>query len=82
MYKIVNNKTRANIPEYIARPTRVKRFYHSSKLINISSDSNTCKYNFFTRTLKEWNTLPFFLLDQPSMEAFKSAVINYFNLPH
>ena len=47
MYKIVNNKTRVNIPEYIARPTRVKRSYHSSKLINIGSNSNTCKYNFF-----------------------------------
>ena len=47
MYKIVNNKTRANIPEYIARPTRVKRFYYSCKLINIGSNSNTCKYNFF-----------------------------------
>ncbi|CAH3191455.1 unnamed protein product [Porites evermanni] len=48
MYKIVNNKTKVNIPE----------------------------------TLKEWNTLPSFLSDQPSVDAFKSAVTNYFNLPH
>ena len=79
----MKNKTRVNIPEYIARPTRVKRSYHSSKLINIGSNSNTCKYNFFfTRTVKEWNTLPFFLWDQPSVHAFKSAVTHYFNLPH
>ena len=38
------------------------------------------KYNFFTRTLKEWNSLPPFLLDQISVEAFKSALTNYFNL--
>ena len=81
MYKIENNKTRVNIPEYIARPTRVKRSYHSSKFINIGSNSNTCTI-FFNRTLKEWNTLPSFLLDQPSMDAFKSAATNYFNLPH
>ena len=40
------------------------------------------QYNFFTRTLKEWNTLPSFLLDQPSVGAFKSAVTNYFSLSH
>ena len=27
MYKIVNNIIRVNIPEYIARPTRVTRSY-------------------------------------------------------
>ena len=80
MYKKVNNKTKVSIPEYIARPTGVKRSYHSSKFINIGRNSNTCKYNFFTWTLKEWNTSPSFLLDQPSMDAFKSAVTNYFNL--
>ena len=35
MYKMVNNKIRVNIPEYISRPTRVTRSYHSSKFINI-----------------------------------------------
>ena len=81
-YKMVNNKIRANIPEYISRPTLVTRSYHSSKLINIGNNSNTYKYNFFTRTLKEWNSLPSFLLDQPSVKAFKSAFTNYFSLPH
>ena len=82
VYKIVNNKIRVKIPEYIARPTCVTRSYHSDKSINIDSNSNTYKYNCFTRTLREWNTLPSFLLDQPSVDAFKSAVTYYFNLPH
>ena len=63
MYKMVNKKIRVNIPEYIAHPTSVTRSYHSSKFINIGSNSNTYEYNFFfTRTLKEWNTLylPFY----------------------
>ena len=47
-------------PEYIACPTRVTPSYHSSKFINIGSSSNTYKYNFFSRTLKEWNSLPLF----------------------
>ena len=50
--RIVNNIIRVNIPDYIARPTRVTRSYHNSKFINIGSTSNTYKYNFFTRTLK------------------------------
>ena len=76
MYKIMNNEIRADIPEYIACPTSVTRSYHSSKFINIGSSSNTYEYNFFTRTLKEWNSLPSFLLDQTSVEAFKSALTN------
>ena len=80
MYKIVNGKIAVNIPEYIVGPTRVTRSYHSSKFINIGSNSNTYKYNFFTRTLKEWNTLPSFLLNQPSVDAFKSAVTKCFSL--
>ena len=66
MYKIVNGKIAVNIPEYIGGPTRVTRSYHSYKY-----------NNFFTRTRKEWNTLPPFLLDQLSVDAFKSTVTNY-----
>ena len=47
MYKIVNNKIGVNIPEYIARLTCVTHSYHSSKLINIGSNSDTYKYDFF-----------------------------------
>ena len=60
MYKIVNNIIRVNIPEYIARPTRVTRSYLSRKFRNILATAiRTYKYNFFTRTLKEWNTFLF-----------------------
>ena len=40
---MVNTKIEANILEYIARPTRVTRSYHSNKLINIGSNSSTYK---------------------------------------
>ena len=41
---MVNTKIRANIlAEYIARPTRVTRSYHSNKLINIGSNSSNYK---------------------------------------
>ena len=54
MYKMVNNKIRVNIPEYIARPTRVTRSYHSIKYINIGIVSAIpISTIFFTRTLKE-----------------------------
>ena len=70
MYKMVNNKIRVNIQEYIARQTHVTYSYHSSKFINIGSNSNNYKQNFLTRTLIEWNTLPSYLLDKPSMDTF------------
>ena len=80
MYEIVNGKIVVNISEYIVRPTLVTRCYHSSKFVDISNYNNPYKYNFFTRTLKEWNASPSFLLDQPSVDAFKSFVTNYFSL--
>ena len=74
MYKIANNIIRVNIPEYIAaRSTRVTRSCHSSNILVTAIC--TYRYNFFTRTLKEWDT--YFLIDQPFVEAFKSAVTNY-----
>ena len=57
----------------------ITRSYHSSKFINIGSNSNTYKYNFFTRTLILLIESSF-LLNQPSVDAFKSAVTNYFSL--
>ena len=61
MYKIVNGKIAVNITEYIVCPTRVTCSYSSGKFINIGRNSNTYEYNFFTRTLKQWNTLyPFY----------------------
>lgn len=42
------------IPECIVRPTGITRSYHSSKFIDIGSNSNSYKYNFFA--LNEWNT--------------------------
>ena len=43
MYKMVNSKIRVNIQEYIARQTHVTYSYHSSKFINIGSNSNNYK---------------------------------------
>ena len=63
---IVNGRIAVNIPEYIVGPTRVTRSHHSSKFINIGSNqSNTFKYNFFTRT---------------RMEHFTILLINYISL--
>ena len=64
----MDSKIAVDIPDYIARPTRSTRSYHSKRFINISSNSNTYKYNFFTRTMKEWNALLSSLLDQPSVQ--------------
>ena len=79
MSEIVNGKIAVNISEYIVRPTRVSRSSHSSKFVDIGNNSDIYEYNFFTRTLKEWNASPSFLLHQPSVDAFKTAVKNYFS---
>ena len=53
MYKMVNDKIRVNILEYIARQTHVTCSYHSSKFINIGRSSNT-RTIFLLEPWKNW----------------------------
>ena len=47
VYKIVNSKIAVDIQDYISRPTRISRSYHGRCFNDISSNSNTYKYNFY-----------------------------------
>ena len=59
---MANSKIAINIPEYNERPARVTRSYHSSKFINIGSNGNTCKYNFFCQNHKKMEHYTFFFI--------------------
>ena len=78
-YQIFNGKIMLDIPEYIVGPTQVTCSFHRNCFINIGSDNNIYyKYNFFTRTLKEWNALPSLILNQSNVDAFKFGLTDYF----
>ena len=78
MYKIVNDQSSpAQIPDYVQKKTRVTRSFHPKRFINLGSKSNTYKYSFFIKTVKEWNGLPDELIEQETLESFKSALADY-----
>ena len=69
----------SQIPDYVQKKTRVTRSFHPKRFINLGSKSNAYKYSFFTKTVKEWNGLPDELIEQETLESFKSALANYLN---
>ena len=80
MYKIVNDQScPVQIPDYVQKKTRVTRSFHPKRFISLGSKSNTYKYSFFIKTVKEWNGLPEELIEQETLESFKSALADYLN---
>ena len=67
------------VPSYVYQKTRVTRSFHPKCFINLGSSSNTYRYSFFARTVKEWNTLPDHLIKQQTDNSFNSAVAAYLN---
>ena len=67
MYKIVNGKIAVNIPEYILAPPELHVLIIAASLSILAVIVTPISIISLPRTLKEWNTLPSFLLDQPSV---------------
>ena len=57
-HKAFHHQIAINIPDYIKQQNRTTRQYHPQKFRNVQTSSNTYKYSFFPRTIKDWNNLP------------------------
>ena len=58
MYTMVKSKSAIPVPNYLKEKTCVTHSLHAKCFINLGSSSNTYKYSFSTRTVKEWSSLP------------------------
>ena len=76
-HKALHKKIAINIPDYVEQQGRTTRQYHRSKFRNLQTSTNTYKYSFFPRTIKDWNTLPIRLLNIEDAEAFKNSLTTY-----
>ena len=79
IYKIVNGLGPIPVPNYVFQKTKVTCSFHPKCFINLGSSSSTYKYSFFTRTVKERNTLPDDLIKQQTVNSCKSALAAYLN---
>ena len=73
MYKVVNHHTAIPLPDYIIRPrARVTRSQQQHRFTGLSSTSDSYKFSFFPRILKDWDDLP---QHRAALEQFKEAII-------
>ena len=75
--KAFNHQVAIQIPDYIKQQNRTTRQYHPRTFRNVQTSSNTYKYSFFPRTIKDWNNLPSTLLNMDDVEAFKTSFTSY-----
>ena len=75
MYKVVNHHTAIPLPDYIRPRARVTRSQQQHRFTRLSSTSDSYKFSFFPRTLKDWDGLPQHIIELPTLEQFKEAII-------
>ena len=55
------------------KDNRVACSFYPKRFAHLISASNTFKYSFFTRTIKDWNSLPNNIIEQFTVDNFTSA---------
>jgi len=74
MYQIVNNRVDVPVDTILKKPTKSTRSQTTGNYQQLTTKTDTYKYSFFPRTIKDWNALPPQLKDIPTVEAFKTAL--------
>ena len=74
MYKIINNLAAIDKVKYLTPPSRSTRYSSGSSFIIPHSGADYHKYSFFSRSVKDWNSLPTEVVSAPSIDAFKKRL--------
>ena len=51
------------------------RQFHPKKFIEVGVKTNKYKHSFLAHTIGDWNSPPNHVIEEPSVEAFKKAVM-------
>jgi hypothetical protein len=74
LYKISNGLVAVSKTNRLSPPLRQTRNLHDSAYQIPSSRTQTRKFSFFPRTIRDWNSLPLTVVLKDSVETFKTAV--------
>ena len=75
MYKITNNLIDIQEHEYLqAAHTRITRNSHNKKFLTLSTRTDAYKYSYFPRTICEWNRLPPYTINSPTLNTFTNNI--------
>ena len=80
MYKITNGLVAIPVAEYTKPTTRPTRHCHELGFHIPQSRTESHKYSYFPRTVREWNALPVNILKVESLDAFKEGLTNYYSV--
>ena len=79
MYKITNGLVAIPVAQYVIPTTRPTRHCHALGFRIPQSRTESHKYSYFPRTVREWNALPASIPKAESLEAFKEGLTNYYS---
>ena len=74
MFKILHHQIAIPLPDYITNKGRATRSQHPLRFTRLSTSSDSYKYSFFPRTMKDWDELPLNIIELPTLEQFKEAI--------
>ena len=78
MYKTINGQIYLKRPPYLNLKERQTRQYNPKKFIYLASNSNKYKNGFIARRLSDWNLIPANVIDQATIDTFKTALKAHF----
>src|SRR5258705_435752 len=75
LYKIINNNTIVNPIEYIETARYFGKNDHNLKLNLLQKSRDYTRYEFFSRTIFEWNALPKIIVNSKDYKTFRENLI-------
>jgi len=74
LFKIVNELVVVPHKDIENLAQRRTRGSHCSKFDTMRANTDTLKYSFFPRTIRDWNSLPENIVTAPSVQSFKEML--------
>ena len=78
-YKIIKNQLPITFPSYYLSTQYHTRQYHQDHFIVPQSNTNSHKYSFYPRTIRNWNNLPITLIEATSVNEFMNLLSRHYN---
>ena len=75
-YNVIYNTSALKIPHYFVITTYATRHQHPLHFITPSVRTNSYKYSYFPRTVRNWNNLPIQTIESSSLQLFLANLTN------
>ena len=78
LHRTLNNQVAVSVTEYVKPQSCLKtRFSHPNKFVPLQSRSDSYKFNFWPRTIRDWNNLPNRIIEMANSNNFRNEVANF-----